>query len=165
MNDGFYNKIIVHQINLNFTDLQSKLRIKQEKGKRFIFCLVRQRYLVITPEEIVRQLILLYLVEEKGYPKNRIAVEKQLDINGLKKRFDILILNKNIQPLVLIECKAAHIPIQQNTFNQITQYNLTLKADYLILSNGRETYCCTLNHEEQRYDFRAEIPDYHILLS
>jgi len=147
-------------IHLDFTDLQSKLKFKQKKEKRFIFCLIRQKYLVITPEEIVRQLILLYLVEIKAYPKNRIAVEKQLDINGRKKRFDILILNKEIQPVVLIECKAPNVLISQLTFNQITQYNLTLNADFLIVSNGEMTFCCTMNHEEKTYDFLDEIPSY-----
>jgi hypothetical protein len=147
-------------INLDFTDLQSKLKIKQEKGKRFIFCLIRQKYLVITPEEIVRQLFLLYLIELKAYPKNRIAVEKQLDINGRKKRFDILILNKEVQPIVLVECKAPNVAISQLTFNQITQYNLTLNADLLIVTNGEMTFCCTMNHIEKTYDFLEEIPFY-----
>lgn len=147
-------------INLNFTDLQSKLKFKQEKNKRFIFCLIRQRYMVITPEEIVRQLLLLYLVEIKHYPKNRIAVEKQLDINGRKKRFDILVLNKEVEPIVLIECKAPNVAISQLTFNQITQYNLTLKADLLIVTNGEMTFCCTMNHEEKTYDFLENIPGF-----
>ena len=83
-------------IKIDFSNLQQYLKIKNEKGKRYIFCSIRNKYLVITPEEIVRQLMLLYLTKVKLYPKNRIAVEKQLIINGRKKRFDILVLNQAV---------------------------------------------------------------------
>ncbi|MFT6936493.1 MAG: type I site-specific restriction-modification system R (restriction) subunit [Saprospiraceae bacterium] len=147
-------------INVDLLSFQSELKFREEKGKRFIFCLIRQRYLVLTPEEIVRQLMLLYLIGEKHYPKNRIAVEKQLKINGRKKRFDILVLDKEVQPIVLVECKAPNVPISQATFNQIAQYNLTLNSDILILSNGKITYCCTMNHERRSYDFLDGIPSF-----
>jgi hypothetical protein len=145
-------------ININFADFQSQLKFKQEKGKRFIFCSIRNKYMVITPEEIVRQLILIYLMEDRQYPKNKIAVEKQLIVNGRKKRFDILVMNENIEPLVLVECKAPKVPISQMTFNQAAQYNLTLNADLFIITNGNTTYCCSINYANQQYDFLAEIP-------
>lgn len=145
-------------ILIDFSELQQYLTIKKEKGKRYIFCSIRHKYLVITPEEIVRQLVLQYLIKVKSYPKNRIAVEKQLDINGRKKRFDILILNKAVEPEVLIECKAPNVPITQAVFNQITQYNMSLKTDLLIITNGRMTYCCTINREDERFEFLSEIP-------
>lgn len=152
-------------IELNLSELQSKLKFKQEKKKRFIFCLIRQRYLVLTPEEIVRQLILLYLIEIKAYPRNRIAVEKQLEINGRKKRFDILVLNKEVKPMVLVECKAPNVPISQLTFNQIAQYNQTLAADVLIVTNGNLTLCCTTNQVERTFEFLETIPTYKELKS
>ena len=158
-NDGFFN-LTMKNIEIDLLSFQSELKFREEKGKRFIFCLIRQRFLVLTPEEIVRQLMLLYLVEVGNYPKTRIAVEKQLEINGRKKRFDILVLNKEVQPIVLVECKAPKVPISQATFNQIAQYNLTLKSDILILSNGQTTFCCTMNHERKGYDFLDEIPEF-----
>lgn len=146
------------QITIDFTALQQYLTIKNENGKRYIFCNIRNKYLVITPEEIVRQLFLLYLTKVKLYPKNKIAVEKQLTINGRKKRFDILILNKEIEPEVLIECKAPNVPITQAVFNQIAQYNMSLKTDLLIVTNGESTYCCGVNRENQAFEFLANIP-------
>jgi len=146
------------QITIDFTVLQQYLTIKNEKGKRYIFCYIRNKYLVITPEEIVRQLLLLYLTKVKLYPKNKIAVEKQLVINGRKKRFDILILNKEIEPQILIECKAPNVSITQAVFNQIAQYNMSLNTNLLIVTNGQSTYCCHVNRENQQFEFLADIP-------
>lgn len=145
-------------IAIDFIALQKELIFKNEKGKRYIFCLIRNKYLVITPEEIVRQLMILYLTKVKLYPKNRIAVEKQLVINGRKKRFDILIMDKAVNPCLLIECKAPNISITQAVFNQIAQYNMLLKTELLIVTNGELTYCCRVNHHKQRFDFMNEIP-------
>jgi len=145
-------------IDINFADYQSKLKFKTEKGKRYIHCTIRNKYLVLTPEEIVRQLILIYLIEARQYPKNKIAVEKQLIINKRKKRFDILIMDSEIKPKVLIECKAPNVAISQMTFNQAAQYNLILNASLFIITNGNSTYCCSINYENQQYDFLTEIP-------
>lgn len=145
-------------ISINFAAYQSQLKFKQEKDKRFIFCTIRNKYLVLTPEEIVRQLIIIYLIEEKQYPKNKIAVEKQLIINNRKKRFDILVMDKEIKPLVLIECKAPNVAISQMTFNQAAQYNLVLNATLFIITNGQSTYCCSINYKNKQYDFLEEIP-------
>ncbi|MFK7948676.1 MAG: type I restriction enzyme HsdR N-terminal domain-containing protein [Saprospiraceae bacterium] len=148
----------MEQISIDFTTLQQYLTIKNEKGKRYIFCTIRHKYLVITPEEIVRQLLLLYLIKIKLYPKNRIAVEKQLTINGRKKRFDILVLNKEVEPEILIECKAPNVPITQAVFNQIAQYNMSLNSDLLIVSNGKSTYCCHVDRKNQQFEFLSVIP-------
>jgi len=145
-------------IEINFAEYQSELKFKQEKGKRFIFCSIRNKYMVITPEEIVRQLILIYLIIDRKYPKNKIAVEKQLIINNRKKRFDILIMNNEIKPLVLIECKGPKVAITQMTFNQAAQYNLALNAQLFIITNGHSTYCCSIDYKNQQYDFLEEIP-------
>lgn len=150
----------MEDISIDFSALQQYLTIKNEKGKRYIFCCIRNKYLVITPEEIVRQLLLQYLTRVKLYPKNRIAVEKQLIINGRKKRFDILILNKEVEPTILIECKAPSIPITQAVFNQIAQYNMSLNTNLLIITNGEMTYCCSVNRENKRFEFLTEIPSF-----
>ena len=145
-------------IDINFVEYQSKLKFKTEKEKRFIFCGIRNKYLVLTPEEIVRQLILIYLIEDRKYPKNKIAVEKQLIINNRKKRFDILVMDKEIKPLILVECKAPNVAISQMTFNQAAQYNLALNAELFIITNGKSTYCCSINYKNKQYDFLEEIP-------
>lgn len=146
-------------ININFAEYQSQLKFKVEQGKRFISCIIRNKYLVLTPEELVRQLILIYLIINRQYPKNKIAVEKQLIINNRKKRFDILVMDNEIKPLVLIECKAPNVAISQMTFNQAAQYNLALNAKLFIITNGNTTYCCSINYEKQQYDFLEEIPN------
>ncbi len=152
----------MNNVEINLAEFQSKLIFRKEQGKRYIFCCIRQKYMVLTPEEIVRQLILWYLMENRNYPKNRIAVEKQLDINGRKKRFDILILNKAVEPMVLVECKAPNVPITQAAFNQVVQYNSILKTDLLIVSNGESTFCCTINSAAKAFSFLEEIPSYEV---
>lgn len=145
-------------ITLDLLSYQPSLKIKKEKGKQYIFCPIRKKYLVLQPEELVRQLLLVFLMEEKKIPKPRIAVEKLLRINELDRRFDILIYDENTKPFVLIECKAPAIKISQSTFEQIAQYNLSLQVPYLLTTNGRFTFCCKMDYENQSYEFLNEIP-------
>ena len=116
--------------------------------------------MVLTPEEWVRQHFVHYLVEEKNYPKSLIAIEKQLKINQLIKRTDILIFNKLGLPFIIVECKAPHVNISQSAFDQIAKYNLKLEADFLIVTNGLEHFYCNMDHENMQYNFLSSIPDY-----
>jgi len=150
-------------LELPLLNYQSQLQLKVSKGKRYIFDLIRKKYLVLTPEEIVRQLIILYLIEEKNYPKNKIRVEMGLTVNELTKRCDILIFNKNFEPVLLVECKAATVKINQKVFEQIATYNMTLQVPYLLVTNGPQNYCSFIDHERQRFDFLKEIPDYNTI--
>ena len=124
-----------------------KFKVKELEGKRYIFDEIRKKYLILTPEEWVRQNILHYLIYDLKYNKNRIAVEKEFTVNKLKKRFDILIYKDNsvtakyLEVFMLIECKAPKIPINDKTVKQIFNYNYKFKADYLVLSNGNDTFC------------------------
>ncbi len=106
----------------------------------------------------MRQLFIAYLIHELKYSKNRIAVEKQLTINGKIKRFDILVYNQSTQPYILVECKAPKIQITQLTFDQIARYNLALNVPYLVVTNGQQTVSCKMNHKEGRFDFLDAIP-------
>lgn len=117
--------------------------------------------MVLTPEEWVRQHIIHYLIKDKGYPTSLIAVEKQLTINTLKKRFDILIFNKKGLPAIVIECKSPSVKITQQTFNQISRYNLSLNATHIMVSNGLDHYYCKLDTSNQQYVFLKEMPNYH----
>jgi len=139
---------------------QAKLKIKSKENKQYIFDIIRKKDVVLTPEEWVRQHILHYLIEKKGYPKSIIAVEKQLIINTLKKRFDILIFNQKGQPEIIIECKAPKVKITQKTFDQIARYNLKLNANYLMVSNGLEHFNCKLDAVNERYVFLEDLPEY-----
>lgn len=139
---------------------QVNFKIKSNQNKQFIFDIIRKKYVVLTPEEWVRQHIIHFLITEKKYPKSLIAIEKQLTINKLKKRFDILAFNNKGLPQLIIECKAPSIKISQETFNQIARYNLKLNANYLMVTNGLQHYFCKLDHKNEQYNFLKELPNY-----
>ncbi len=137
-------------------------KIKNNEKHYLIFDEVRKKYVVLTPEEWVRQHFVWFLVKEKKYPISLIAVEKQFIINNLKKRSDILIFNSNGLPDIIVECKAPDVKVSQKTFDQITQYNIKLNARYLIVTNGLQHYFCRLNPEGKSYIFLKDIPPYKI---
>ena len=135
-------------------------RIKNNEKHIVIFDEFRKKDVVLTPEEWVRQNFLKYLVQVKRYPVSLIAIEKQLIINNLKKRTDILIFSSDGLPNIIVECKAPSIKITQETFDQIARYNLKLKANFLIVTNGLQHYYCSLDLEKQSYVFLEDIPTY-----
>ena len=137
-------------------------RIKNNEKHYLIFDEVRKKYIVLTPEEWVRQHYIHFLLKEKNYPISLIAVEKQFTINNLKKRTDILVFSPEGTPDIIVECKAPHIKITQDTFDQIARYNLKLNANYLIVTNGLEHYYCKLDPDNETYVFLKEIPSYKI---
>lgn len=148
-------------LNIDLLKYQAKLDIEYTNGQKYIFGIIRKKYLVLTPEEVVRQLILHYLIEEKGYPKNRIRAEMGLEVNTMTKRCDILIFNKALEPVLLVECKSAKVKVDDKVFRQIAQYNMTLKVPYLLVTNGPVNYCSIINQEEKSFQFLKEIPDYN----
>ena len=145
-------------IAIDFLKYQHRLTYKVEKGKRYIYDLIRKNYLVQTPEEVVRQLVLVYLLEEKGYSKNRLSVERGLKVNSRSKRFDILVFDEQMGTFLLVECKAPNVPVTQATFRQIASYNLPLKVRYLMVTNGIGTYCCEMDYSNGSFLFLNEVP-------
>ena len=135
-------------------------RLKNRENKRFIFDDIRKKFVVLQPEEWVRQHCINYLVVLKNYPKTLINVEKELKINGLSKRYDIVIYNSDGSIHLIVECKSPKININQETFDQIARYNLTLNATYLMVTNGINHYYCAMDFETERYNFLKDIPDY-----
>ena len=113
-------------------------KIKNDKGKEFIFDTVRRKWLLLTPEEWVRQNFLQYIIMVLQYPSSLLAIEKSITINTLKKRCDIVVY-KNQNPWMIIECKEVHVSLTQKTLQQILQYNMAIPAEYLIITNGAET--------------------------
>jgi type I site-specific restriction endonuclease len=148
------------QLNLPAYDF----RVKKMSDKLVIFDSQRKRYVSLSPEEWVRQHFIRFLIEEKGYPGSRIAIEKQLEMNGMKKRCDAILYNDYAAPLLIIELKAPHIPISQATFDQVAVYNAKLNVNFFMISNGLEHYCCQVNSENNRYDYFQEIPTYQQLI-
>jgi hypothetical protein len=135
-------------------------RIKKDKEVMHIFDIIRKKYIVLTPEEWVRQHFLHFLIEKKQYPKSLIAVEKEIKVNTLKKRFDILIFNAQGEHNIIVECKSPKVKITQDAFDQIARYNLQLKAKYLIVTNGLEHFYCIMDDENKSYVFLEDIPNY-----
>ena len=135
-------------------------RFKNSENKVSIFDEIRKKFIILTPEEWVRQHVVRFLLEEKKYPKSLINVEKVLTINGLRKRYDIVVFNSDGSIFVLVECKAPEIKTSQATFDQIARYNMTLKAEYLMVTNGHNHYFCQMDFENEKYAFLTALPDY-----
>ncbi len=146
-------------IPLDLTLFKPELRLKKEQGKVFVFDPIRNKWLVLLPEELVRQLLILYLIKEKGYSRNFIAVEKGLKVNELDKRFDLLVYNADTKPFMLVECKAPSVQITQDVFRQIAIYNMAFQVDFLLVTNGIQTYCCRMDYQEKSWEFLNDIPD------
>jgi hypothetical protein len=127
-----------------------------------IFDEIRKKFILLTPEEWVRQHVIWFLLEEKKYPKSLINVEKILSVNGLRKRYDIVVFNPDGSIFVLIECKAPEFKTAQATFDQIARYNMTLKAQYLMVTNGHNHYFCQMDFENEKYEFLKELPVYEL---
>lgn len=118
----------------------NKPAIKTDNGKELIFCIIRKKWLQITPEEWVRQNFLLYLIEVLGYSRSLIAVEKQILVGELDKRFDIVVYDKNTRPFIIVECKEMNVPLTENTMRQVLRYNISLDGVILVVTNGSFSY-------------------------
>ena len=138
-------------------------KLKQEGKKTKIFDAIRRKYFDLTPEEWVRQNLVNYLINEKKYPKGLMALEKGLLINELSKRTDVLVYSKSAQPILLVECKAPSVKINQAAFDQIARYNIHYKLPYLIVSNGLTHYFAKINFKTNNFIFLKDIPFYNEL--
>ena len=136
-------------------------RIKIQNNKHHIFDNQRKKFVVLTPEEWVRQNFIRFLIDEKGYPVSRIAIEKQIVVNGLRKRCDAIVYSAEMQAVMIIEFKAPTVELTQATFDQAAVYNSKLKVDYLIISNGLSHTACKVDTQNARYSFFDGIPFYH----
>lgn len=135
-------------------------RFKNSENKIAIFDEIRKKFILLTPEEWVRQHVVQYLLQDKNYPKSYINIEKLIKVNELNKRYDIVVYQPNGELFLLIECKAPEIKITQQTFDQIARYNLVLNAKYLMVSNGLNHYFCKIDFENEKYVFLEELPNF-----
>lgn len=143
---------------LNFPSYN--FRIRDNAGVKEIFDSVRKAWTALTPEEWVRQHAAMWLQDAKGYPASLMAIEKQIKVNGLTRRCDIICHDSSAAPLVIVECKSPDVNITQELFDQAARYNLTVGATYFLLTNGLRHFCCTMNHETQTWNFLPELPAY-----
>lgn len=138
-----------------------KMQMRIQDGKKEVLDILRKKWVVLTPEEEVRQRFVHYLMDEKKFPAGLLAIEYSLKVNSLSRRADVVAFNSFGHPILMVECKAPSVKITQNVFDQIARYNLSMKVDYLILTNGLEHFCCQMDFKNQQYYFLEEIPDYH----
>ncbi|MBQ6747562.1 MAG: type I restriction enzyme HsdR N-terminal domain-containing protein [Bacteroidaceae bacterium] len=137
-----------------------EVKMKDEGAKKLIFDVIRRKYVALTPEEWVRQHFVHYLIEQLGYPQELLANEVEVSLNGTSKRCDTVLYDRDLQARMIVEYKAADVNISQKVFNQIMRYNMVLRVQYLIVSNGLEHYCCKLDYSNNSYEFLSEIPSY-----
>lgn len=135
-------------------------RFKSSENKRYIFDEVRKKFVVLQPEEWVRQHVIWFLTLEKKYPKEHINVEKEIQVNRLKKRYDVVVFKADGRIALVVECKAPEVAITQETFDQVAQYNYALQADFLMVTNGLNHYFCKTDAVQRRYIFLKDIPPY-----
>lgn len=143
---------------LNFPTYDFRFRIIGTKTA--IFDEIRRKFVILTPEEWVRQHVVRFLLIDKGYPKSLINVEKLLKINGIAKRYDLVVFNPDGTIFILVECKAPEVKVSQDTFDQIARYNMTMKSDFLMVTNGLHHYYCRMDYDGEKYEFLHEIPEY-----
>jgi hypothetical protein len=148
---------------LNLPAFQYK--ISTEGGKTRIFDSLRHKYVMLTPEEWVRQHFVNYLIVSKGYPPERIVNEAQINLNGQKKRCDSVFFDKDLNPLIIFEYKAPTVMINQKVFEQVYSYNWSLRVRYLVVSNGLKHYCCEVDYESQSIAFLEDVPEYRKLIN
>ena len=142
-------------IKIEYPPYQPK--IKDGSGKEFIFDEFRKRWVLLTPEEWVRQNFLQYLTQIKKYPASLIAIEKEIKLGELKKRFDILVYDTNTKPWMIVECKEINVVLDKAVLDQVLRYNISLNVPYLVITNG--TYCMAFSLKESNVFEIDFLPD------
>ena len=137
---------------------QYPIKVAKRDDRAVVFDELRRRYVALTPEEWVRQHFVHYLITYKHYPAGLVANEISLTLNGMAKRCDTVVYDRQAHPRVIVEYKAPHIEITQKVFSQISRYNMVLRVDFLIVSNGRQHYCCRMDYTANSCRFLPGIP-------
>lgn len=147
-------------LSIDFLKFQDRLKLARVGDRTLVFDPIRKKEIVATPEEILRQLVLMYIMEEKNCPAGRVRVEKGVKMNGMTKRADIIVHDKNGEPWLLVECKSPKVAVTQDVFDQTARYNLALRVPFLAVTNGLVTYCCAMDYSESSWKFLAEWPSF-----
>lgn len=134
-------------------------KVRKQSGTTMIFDVIRKKYVVLTPEEWVRQHVIHYLTAYKHYPLSLIAVEREIALYGMRRRFDVVCYDRNGEPYLLIECKAPAVPLSQKVFDQAFRYNLTLTAPYVAITNGVKHYCGNVDRTKG-FVFLSDFPEF-----
>lgn len=145
----------MHMIKIEYPPYHPK--IKMENEKEFIFDEVRKRWVILTPEEWVRQNFLQYLTQTKKYPASLIAIEKEIKLGELKKRFDVVVYDRNSKPWMIVECKEMNVALDKSVLDQVLRYNISLNVPYLVITNG--SYCMAMQLTENMMQAIDALPD------
>lgn len=137
-------------------------KIRQHEHGEKIWDAVRKKYVALTPEEWVRQHIIHYLLGYKKIPVGLTAIEKQFSYNNMTRRADVVIFDSTARPRLIVECKAPSVNLTQQTFEQIARYNVAMRVDYLMVSNGLSHYYCKMDYQRWTYEFLTDLPDYDL---
>ena len=137
--------------------------IQEREGKTAIFDPIRRKFVRLTPEEWVRQHFVQYLIQELGYRPALLAVEAGFTYQRMQRRADLVVYDRSGRPMVMVECKAPEVAIQQATFDQVARYNKVVQARYLMVTNGREHYCYQVDYEDKSYRFLDRPPAFEEL--
>ncbi len=140
---------------------ESRIKTRIYNGRKEIFDPVRRKFVVLTPEEWVRQVFVDYLIHQKKYPAGLISIENEVKGHYKKSRTDIRVYNTQKDVLMVIECKAPEIKLSNQVFEQASRYNMQLKAPWLVITNGKEYFCAHINHKSNSSEFINEIPQYN----
>lgn len=152
---------MVDALNLPTYEFQTKTR----DDSRAIYDPLRDRYVHLTPEEWVRQHFVQYLIQELDVPGGLVAIEAAFQFQGQPRRADVIVHDRQGDPLLLVECKAPRVSITQDAFDQCARYNIVLQAPYLVVTNGQTHYACAIDFDEQSYAFLDDLPSYDHLLN
>ncbi|XOD67008.1 MAG: type I restriction enzyme HsdR N-terminal domain-containing protein [Flavobacteriales bacterium Tduv] len=134
-----------------------RFRIQSKDNKVYVFCFIRKKFYLLTPEEWVRQHVICFLTDTKGYDPSGIAVEVPIRLDRLSKRLDIVVY-KQTHPHIVVECKAPHIKLSQKVFDQVARYHLGLRSSYLMVTNGISHFFCCLDEARQCFEFFEDLP-------
>lgn len=148
---------------LNMPNYSDRIRLRKQDEQVQIFDPIRGKWLVLSPEEWVRQNTIIYISDTLEAPMTRIANEVAINYNGLTKRCDSIIYDDYGKPLIIIEYKRTDVQITQHVFDQIATYNLQLRVPYLIISNGLQHILCKVDFENRKYIFAEQWPKYNEL--
>lgn len=157
--------VILRFVNMKRMNLQPlnlpsfDVRVREtEDGKPGIFDIIRKKYVTLTPEEWVRQHFIHFMINSLGFPASLIVVEAALTYNRMRKRFDAVAYGPAGKPLLILECKAPAVTITQAVFDQAAMYNMTLKVNYLLVTNGMTHYACRIDHQAGTFSFLDSMP-------
>ena len=148
-------------LDLQLTRFTDRLNVRQAGSHREVFGAIRKKWLVLQPEEFVRQLLLHFFIGDMRYNRNRITVERGLTVNTRAKRTDILIFDRDMRPFLLVECKAPTVPLSTAVYRQAATYNGPLRVPYLMVSNGRESLVAEIDFAAEDYRFLPAVPEWN----